>query len=336
MDFLPEGLLITDAEGVIKATNIKMCELLETSETKIKGRTVEEAGLLTIKNAIAFSRKTETPYRGLIEKIKGKITGSEKTLEVSVSPVLKGERIDDFIITCRDMTWFMKMAEEEKGEFGLKMMEDSIRTLTHELRTHIMAIQGAIEVLETSGHQDIEMLEIIRKEVNKIKKLIDIFHPLTHPIPRKEEVDINILCEESIKRFKVELRKKGISVNREYLPSIPHIHIDPYLVSRAIDNLIKNSIEAIESGNITIKTTVDMEYDIFPDKKAVIITIRDSGNGLPEEVKKRLFLPVMSQKKGEAGFGLYIAKKMVSLNDGIIRYVENENKWHFEIAFPVK
>ena len=104
-------------------------------------------------------------------------------------------------------------------------------------------------------------------------------------------------------------------------PDLPHVLADPEAIKRALANLVDNAAEAMQDSllrEIVIGTTLVTSRD------AVELSVADSGHGVTQELKERLFLPYFSTKKRGTGLGLAIVSRIVEDHHGSIRVEENK------------
>jgi signal transduction histidine kinase len=95
--------------------------------------------------------------------------------------------------------------------------------------------------------------------------------------------------------------------------------LDPLLIARALSNLILNSIQAMpEGGTLTVKAK--------SKEDAIEFTVQDTGIGMTEEVKKRIFKPFYTTKSKGMGLGLTIVKHIVNLHNGTVEVESEPNK----------
>ncbi len=122
-----------------------------------------------------------------------------------------------------------------------------------------------------------------------------------------------------------ENERFGISLD---LPvDLPPLQLDPQMMMRAISNLIKNSLEASPSGaRVDIKATAG--------EGAVMLTLRDSGPGFPEEKLLNIDKPYITTKRSGTGLGLVIVKKIVEEHGGRVHFY-NDGGAVVKMIFPV-
>jgi signal transduction histidine kinase len=163
--------------------------------------------------------------------------------------------------------------------------------------------------------------------VAKISRIVDQFSSSLKPIElRRDSFDLG----DEIKSVQASLKKvadeRGVDIL--YSKDSPVVvFADRLLLSQAIQNLVRNAVEASEGGQVGI--TVKSE------RKKVFISVKDSGEGLNEEEKARIFEPFYSTKKGGMGIGLYLTQKIVKAHGGDLDLVSSAKKGTvFTICIP--
>jgi signal transduction histidine kinase len=102
---------------------------------------------------------------------------------------------------------------------------------------------------------------------------------------------------------------------------------DRVLLNRAIHNIVKNAIEATDGGEVDIS--------VKREKKKIFISIKDSGKGMDDKEKARVFEPFFSTKKGGMGIGLYLTRKIVEAHGGELDLVSRiQEGTTFTIRIP--
>ena len=213
------------------------------------------------------------------------------------------------------------------------------RRIAHEIKNPLTPIQLSAQRMRkryknrftSDGKVFDECTKIIIDQTEEIKNLINEFSnfarmPATNPLPN----DLSKVIRESTSLFK-ELQK---NVSFEFIEKdkIPLCNIDKDQMKRAIVNILDNAVDAIESeGKITIETSYDKIFQIAK------IEIADTGCGIPQEEKSKLFEPYFSTKKSGTGLGLSIVGTIIADHNGYIRVRDNYPKGtRFIIELPVK
>jgi two-component system nitrogen regulation sensor histidine kinase NtrY len=161
--------------------------------------------------------------------------------------------------------------------------------------------------------------EVITSSVESMRSLVDQFASLAEfPTARPKPADLNTIIENSLAIFAG--RTQNIKVVRKMSSELPLVMADPEALKRALGNLIDNAAEAMQQSlfrELRIGTNL-LENGMLE------LTIADTGSGLTDEMRERLFLPYFSTKQRGTGLGLAIAAKIIQEHQGTIRAEKNE------------
>lgn len=164
--------------------------------------------------------------------------------------------------------------------------------------------------------------EVILGCVGTLRTLVDQFSALAQfPAPQPRPCDMNQVVEESLALFADRL--DGITVHRELGRGLPMVLADTEAIRRALANLIDNAAEAMQGSLLRM---LSISSGLSEDGAALEIMISDTGHGLTDEIRERLFLPFYSTKQRGTGLGLSIAAKIVQEHGGSIRAESNTPK----------
>ena len=164
--------------------------------------------------------------------------------------------------------------------------------------------------------------EVILTCVGTLRSLVDQFSALAQfPAPQPRACDMNKVVEEALALFAGRL--EGITVQRDLAPELPTVLADHDALRRALANLIDNAAEAMQGSLLRL---LGIRTAISEDGGAIEVTVSDTGHGLTDEIRERLFLPFYSTKHRGTGLGLSIAAKIVQEHGGSIRAEANSPK----------
>ena len=164
--------------------------------------------------------------------------------------------------------------------------------------------------------------EVILGCVGTLRTLVDQFSALAQfPAPQPRACDLNQVAEQALALFAGRL--EGITVKRSLEAGLPTVLADPEAIRRALANLIDNAAEAMQGSLLRV---LAVQSSVTEDGAAVEITVSDTGHGLTDEIRERLFLPFYSTKHRGTGLGLSIAAKIVQEHGGSIRAESNTPK----------
>ncbi len=161
--------------------------------------------------------------------------------------------------------------------------------------------------------------EVITSSVESMRSLVDQFGALAEfPTARPHPADLNTIVENSLALFAG--RMQTIRIVRQLAPDLPLVLADPEALKRALGNLIDNAAEAMQKSlfrEMRISTAL-------LENGMIELSVADSGSGLTDEMRERLFLPYFSTKQRGTGLGLAIAAKIIQEHQGTIRAEKNE------------
>src|SRR5207302_9003720 len=123
--------------------------------------------------------------------------------------------------------------------------------------------------------------------------------------------DLNRVVQETIELLRPEIDNRGLSVEQQLAANLPPIPIDPGQIKQALVNLVKNAIQAMtKGGRLTLRTSQASE--------GIVVSVSDTGGGIPEEKINRIFEPFYTTKKKGSGLGLMIVHRIVREHGGQI------------------
>jgi two-component system, NtrC family, nitrogen regulation sensor histidine kinase NtrY len=161
--------------------------------------------------------------------------------------------------------------------------------------------------------------EVISSSVASMRFLVDQFAALAEfPTAQPRPADLNTIIENSLALFAG--RMQNILVIRRLAPKLPLVMADPEAMKRALGNVIDNAAEAMQRS---LLRELRVSTDLLPGG-TVELTIADTGSGLTDEMRERLFLPYFSTKQRGTGLGLAIAAKIIQEHHGTIRAEKND------------
>jgi signal transduction histidine kinase len=172
-----------------------------------------------------------------------------------------------------------------------------------------------------------ESITFIEEQVSYINKIVSDLQDYARPLrPEFNETNINDTVKASIETISIP---KNIHLIVHTEKQLPKIKLDPLLLKRVLVNLITNSVQAMPNGGkLTIKTRVNTSD--------LLISVEDTGVGIPNEIRHKIFQPLMTTKSKGQGFGLAVAKRLVEAQNGKITF-ESERGigTKFTTSFPV-
>ncbi len=174
--------------------------------------------------------------------------------------------------------------------------------------------------------------ETIAGAVETVRTLVDEFSTLARfPTAQPQPSNINAIVESALALFHGRL--DGIRVRTHLAEDLPNVMADPEAVKRALANLVDNAAEAMLHAPVR---EIDISTALIAAGDTVEIVVCDTGHGVTDELKERLFLPYFSTKQRGTGLGLAIVSRIIEDHLGSIRLEENKPQGtRFVVELPV-
>lgn len=333
-----DGALSTDEEGRVVRINNKGLNLLGYTAEEVIGAwypkimdASDELGnkLSGMQFPITKSLLNGEPVSQRV--IYKKKDGSSLPVAVTVSPVILDGRPIGAVEIFHDITEELAI-ERSKNEF--------ISIASHQLKTPPGALKWDLELLTdgTLGSVTDKQREVLDEMKNVADKMLETVNSLLNVsrlelgtfIVEPKPINYVLLTQSIVKELESRIKEKKQIVHETYDPLVPEIPADPGLANIVLDNLIGNAIKYTPpEGEISVSVVFEKETQDYPIG-SILITIKDSGYGIPEKDRSRIFSKMfraenVSDIEG-TGFGLYITKTIVELAGGVIWFTSIEKR----------
>ena len=214
-----------------------------------------------------------------------------------------------------------------------------IRGMAHEIKNPLGGIRGAAQLLQkestTRGRQ--ELTEVIIDEVERLRTLVDqLLGPKNSPVLKS--INLHAVVERVIRLIESDERV-DFSIERTYDPSMPEVAGDLDQLVQALLNIVKNAQEAIsdvDEPTLSIKTRVEHQFTIGAKYHPIVahLAISDNGGGIPSEMQRQIFLPLVTTKSTGTGLGLAITQSIIDTHQGLITCDSVPGRTNFDIYLP--
>jgi len=241
----------------------------------------------------------------------------------------------------------IKSDREERIHDLTTVNKHLIRNLAHEIKNPLGGIRGAAQLLEFElgalDRDDLrEYTQVIIKESDRLQTLVDrLLEPHRHP-HIVGDVNIHEVCERVRALILAEF-PRGLTIERDYDVSVPDLRGDKEQLIQALLNIMRNAAQALRDrisqgdARIEIRTRIARKITISKRlcKLALDLHITDNGPGIPEDIRDRIFYPLVSGREDGTGLGLTLAQNFVQQHDGMIEVESRPGHTEFQILLPL-
>ncbi len=311
------GLLAFDQEGKIEIVNQAAKDILN----------------LQVLNSIDVLDKVKL---GLTNIVKEMSLNEQKVIVLNSSKKIQHLAIKMSIFKIAQKEIKLISFQDIKNELDEKEMDSwqkLIRVLTHEIInsiTPVTSLTGTISgffktnsslitatnISDNTIQQTVTGLELIEERGKALLDFVNKFRSLTKlPTPKFEEVNLADLINGIVILKKDELAKKGISFKFSVDQKDMNVLCDKSLIEHVLLNLINNATDAV-SNNIQPKSIEIKSW--IKDNLHPAISIKDNGNGIPENLIEEIFIPFFTTKENGSGIGLSLSRQIMRIHGGSI------------------
>jgi len=233
----------------------------------------------------------------------------------------------------------MRLAREGRQRQRYAANQALIRGVAHEIKNPLGGLRGAAQLLDQElDNRDLrEYTRIIIHEADRLRKLVDRMTGRYQPA-RIEPVNIHEILEHVRKLVLVEL-PLGVSIERDYDPSLPPVAGEKEQLIQAILNLVRNALQAVdERGIVRLRTRIERQITIggICHRYVVRTDIEDNGPGIPEALADQVFDPLITGRDDGTGLGLSITQDIVNRHGGLIAFESTPGNTCFSLYLPVE
>jgi two-component system nitrogen regulation sensor histidine kinase GlnL len=269
------------------------------------------------------------------------VGSAELPVHVIVSQTEWPDRVLVEMIEIQQQT---RMDREERTHGLAQANKELVRNLAHEIKNPLGGIRGAAQLLamEITSRELTEYTRIIIQEADRLQALVD---RLLAPHRRPQVVaDVNIheVCERVRALVQAEY-PRGLTVARDYDTSIPEFRGDREQLIQAVLNIAHNATQALSermaAGDAELRLRTRIARQITFGRQrfrlALELHIEDNGPGVPEDIRDRIFHPLVSGREGGSGLGLTLAQTFVQQHQGTIECDSVPGLTVFKILIPL-
>ena len=317
LEAMTDGVIVLDEGHKIRLINKAAERLLPFSADDMASSSIWQ--VIGDQQVAAFLRET---LIGADRVLDGEFTLEgvhAATLEITVVPLVRDRHIEGSLVHIEDVT------ERRSEEARLRRAENlaSLTTLAagvaHEIRNpltsmsiHLQLIQRALATIVAEKTEIKESLNAMSEEVHRLNKIVVDFLFAVRPMNSElREGNINDVLAQLLSFLTPELTESGIKVKTKLSARLPPAQIDDRLLRAALQNIVRNAKAAMPTGGtLAVGTGVEGER--------VCITLQDTGTGIPDEIRDKIFEPYFTTREFGSGLGLTLTYKIIKEHAGDI------------------
>ncbi|MEW5920052.1 MAG: ATP-binding protein [Bacillota bacterium] len=249
------------------------------------------------------------------------------------------------IMVLSDVTRIKELEKEKAQALRLASLGEVAAGMAHEIKNPLVSIKTFAELLpeKFNDHEfRYTFSRIVTQEIERINALILQLLDLTaDPVLFFQKTKIEDIMDEVLLLLSPYLETCNIRLTKAYAPETPPVNVDRNHIKQALFNICLNGIQAMrDGGELNIQLMPALWEEKFSGmrpagKKEVKIVIKDTGPGIPGEIRHRIFDPFFTTKADGMGMGLSLSHKILSAHGGTIQFSSNGEGTLFEIYIPV-
>ena len=218
--------------------------------------------------------------------------------------------------------------------------KELLRNLAHEIKNPLGGVRGAAQLLDRELPSDElrEYTQVIIKEADRLQGLVDQMLAPHRRLRVMESVNIHEVCER-VRSLMLAEFPSGLVIKRDYDISIPDLRGDREQLIQVVLNVVRNAAEALTGeGEIVLCSRIARQVTISKKRcrLALDLHVIDNGPGIPEELRERVFYPLVSGRPQGHGLGLTLAQSYVHQHGGLIDVESRPGRTDFLIRIPIE
>lgn len=320
---VPSGVISFDSDLRIKSINFSAERILCLRSGDAIGKSYDEILGAPISNIV---RERKSVERG--ETQYQTSDGRRIWLGLTFSPLRDslGKEIGN-ILVFTDLTELKALESQAELRRRLSSLGEISAGIAHELRNPLGVIAGYTKLLsKKAGNDLLPTIESISKEVDVMDRIISDFLSFARPVELKvSKINLYEMTKNCISSILGDNNKIEVSLN---VDKLFYVSGDEVLLRQACTNLIQNSVEAMKDGG-----RLSLDYKDIGDFVELIVS--DTGHGIPEGIKDKIFLPFYTTKEKGTGLGLAIVQKIIVSHGGEISVESSNAGTTFKVRLPM-
>ncbi len=344
LDALSTGIIVLDAHLCVVYANVGAQDLLSMSLNQARGRPVQELFRDSALGALlrrSLDRNEPCAGHEIELSACGPPSGREPVVvDVTVTPLEGQVTGTHLLIELADARARQRITRESELLSRLDGSRLMVRQLAHEIKNPLGGLRGAAQLLDRELHDGTlkEYTTVIINEADRLRALVDSMLGPTRA-PQMTGVNIHEICEHVFHLLRSEA-PAGVTIERDYDPSLPSGEFDRNEIIQAMLNVARNALQALPpaGGRLILRTRALSNTTIGTVRHRLVadIQIEDNGHGVPPQLHRSLFYPLVTGRANGSGLGLAVAQELVARHRGIIEFESQPGRTVFSVLLPLE
>jgi signal transduction histidine kinase len=286
--------------------------------------------------------EAQEQVREIALKIEDEIKMGMPDFSYLVSPVINSDEMVGVVLLCRDkeqpfsesdrkllslMTSQTLVLYERSASIinaaQLASLGEIATTLVHEVRNALNPIRSLTQTLEEQyGDADFRkyFIKVVITEVDRINQSMSGIRALSrYQLSEYKPVEVNLIFDDVLKMVSREIVKRRIELQKKYGTNLPQIYADENGLKQCFLNIILNALQAMpEGGTLCIEANLEQPSQTGDRTGCLSISISDTGPGIKESDREKVFYPFYTTKKDGTGLGLPASRRIIEKHGGKI------------------
>jgi signal transduction histidine kinase len=329
---LSAGLIVISADGQARIVNPAARRLLDLPDLD---RLVTSdcaallAGVPPVATVVDDALRSQEPIMQRVLDLRALTLSSRAAhVGVTISPISRHDGgFNGVICLLNDLSAVVQLEEQLRLRESLAQVGEMTAGIAHEFRNSLATIHGYARLIDTAPlpARDRTCVEGIREETTALGEVLTNFLHFARPVElSRERVDLRSLLTRTVDEMRADVAALGGAVTLTDLSTMgdaagarAHVDVegDEVLLRQALSNLCRNAVEACDG---TVTPIIAVEYRVDPDRRQVLVFVRDNGPGIEPGVRERIFQPFFTTKPTGTGLGLSLVQKIIVTHNGRI------------------
>lgn len=338
LDSMVSAILVTDDELKLQYMNQAAEELLGNSFLRFKDVPVDQ--ILENPKLKTYIQQAISALQSQLIREDQFVIGLNGTIHVdyAITPLTKDDEITGLLFEISQIDRQIRIARETQIINTQATNQSVLRGIAHEIKNPLGGLRGAAQLLEIEIEDEAvkEYTQIIISEADRLTKLVDNMLGSSQR-PQKTWVNIHEVLEHA-RSITIAENTKGLSISTNYDPSIPEIKGDRDQLVQIVLNLLNNAVRSMKgNGEIQILTRVLRNFTVRTSNHPLVLSVKitDNGPGVPEDLKDKIFFPMITGHADGTGLGLSIAQSLINQHNGLIEFESEPGRTRFNIIIPI-